>query len=915
MPDWTAHLRPRLSTLRLSPVREHEIVEELSQHLEDRWRDLVAEGESDDEATRLALAEFREGNLLAQYLAPLQQAQAPLPITPGATTGHVFRDVGQDLRYAARVLRKQPVFTLAAVFTLALGIGANTAIFSLVNAVMLEALPVHEPDRLVQIGRIVQDVDGRARGPVPVSYRTYEHFRDNLKSVSGVFAQAPVEPMPVDGEDELVKVDAVSGSYFSVLGIRPAAGRFFVAADDVPAPANAVAVITDAYWQRRFGRRPDAIGTPLVIRQRVFTIIGVTPPAYAGAQSGRATDLIVPLATMMTGEQRTNAFNTWLAVLGRLAPDASLTQASAEVAALFDGLLQANAPSTPAPRSAAVPRQGARAFAARGGFNPVRDGIAQPLLIVMGIVSLILVLACVNLSGLLLARGEARQRDVSVRLAIGAARGRLVRQFLTESLVLALIGGAAGLAMAAWFSARLLSLFVGGRDVVLSVAPDWRVLTFTALVSLATCVAAGLAPALRAVRVSVNPGLKQVRAHGRGRLGRALVVAQLAISMVLVVGATLFIGTLAKLYAIDRGFEGDDVLVVNVTNSRFPRDRAVAIQQDVLDRLRSLPGVRSASAAQALPAGGGLLERHVEVEGGAAPANRVTVGINPIAPGYFATLGTQVLSGRDFTDRDIRTGPKVAIVDESLARRLFGERPALGRHVIAKYREELNTPMGVTHEIVGVVRDTPYYQRLREATSRTMTMYVAWTQREEADQPSSYAYLVRAGDGAPLRLVAELAPLVRAADPQLRVLTAVPYEALMDRSMSNERVMATLGGLFGGLGLLIAAVGVFGVLAFQVARRTNELGVRMVLGANRWSVMGLVLRGVVTMLVPGIAIGAGLSLMVTGLARGILFGLTPNDPGVYAVAASVLTGASLIAGWLPARRASRVELMNALRHE
>ena len=621
----------------------------------------MAGGESEDEATRLALAEFREGNLLAQYLAPLQQAQAPLPITPGATTGHVCRDVGQDLRYTARVLRKQPVFTLAAVFTLALGIGANTAIFSLVNAVMLERLPVHEPDRLVQIGRIVQDVDGRARGPVPVSYPAYEHFRDNLTSVSGVFAQAPFGEL-VDGQDDLIKIDAVSGSYFSVLGIRPAAGRFFVAADDVPSPAHGVAVITDAYWQRRFGRRPDAIGTSLVIRQRVFTIVGVTPPAYAGAQSGRTTDLIVPLATMMTGNQRTNIGNTWLAVLGRLAPEASLTQASAEVAALFDGLLQANAPSTPAPRSAEVLRQGAGAFAAPGGFNPVRAAIAQPLLIVMGIVGLILVLACVNLSGLLIARGEARQREVSVRLAIGAARGRLVRQFLTESLVLALIGGAAGLAMAAWFSARLLNLFVNGRDVVLSVAPDWRVLTFTVLVSLATCVAAGLAPALRAVRVSVNPGLKHVRAHGRGRLGRALVVAQLAISMVLVVGATLFIGTLAKLYALDRGFEGDDVLVVNVTNSRFPRDRAVAIQQDVLDRLRSLPGVRAASAAQALPVGGGLLERHVEVEGETAPANGLTVGFNPIAPGYFATLGTQVLSGRDFTDRDIRTGPKVAIV-------------------------------------------------------------------------------------------------------------------------------------------------------------------------------------------------------------------------------------------------------------
>ena len=881
--------------------RDPRIGDEVRFHRDRLIDDYVAAGVEPQEAERRAFLEF--GNVAA-----IEEACRDV-------RGRWLQDLGQDFRYTLGMLRRNRVFATVVILALALGTGANTAIFSLVNAVMLEGLPVPEPDRLVQIGRIVQGVDGSVRGPVPVSYRVYEHFRDNLKSVSGVFAQATLELMPVEGQDDLVKVDAVSSSYFSVLDLRPAAGRFFVAADDVPSPANGVAVITDAYWQRRFSRRPDAIGASLTIRQRVFTIVGVTPPAFAGAQSGRTTDLMVPLATMMTGEQRTNIGNTWLSVLGRLTPHASVTQANAEVAALFNGLLQANAPSAPVRRTAGVLRQSAGAFAARGGFNPVRAAIAQPLLIVMGIVGLILVLACVNLSGLMLARGEARQREVSVRLAIGAARGRLVRQFLAESLVLALIGGAAGLAMATWFSARLSSLFVSGRDVVVSVAPDWRVLTFTALVSLATCVATGLAPALRAVRVSVNPGLKQVRAHGRGRLGRALVVAQLAISMVLVVGATLFIGTLAKLYAIDRGVESDGVLVVNVTNSRFPRDRAVAIQQDLVDRLRSLPGVRSASAAQALPAGGWLLEHNVQVEGAAA-ANGLNVGFNPVAPGYFATLGTQILAGRDFTDRDIRTVPKVAIVDESVARQLFGERPALGRHVTSIGERGGGQPPGpVTYEIVGVVRDTKYFQRLREATPRTMTMYVAWTQREEADQPASYTYLVRAGDGAPLRLVPELAPLVRAADPRLRVSTATPYDALVDQSISNERVLATLGGLFGTLGLVIAAVGVFGVLAFQVARRTNELGVRMALGASRWSVMVLVLRDVVAMLVPGIAIGAGMSLMVTGVASGLLFGLAPNDPAAFVMAASMLSSAALIAGWLPARRASRVELTRALRHE
>jgi predicted permease len=864
--------------------RNRPIGDELRFHRDRLSDDYIAAGVEPQEARRRAFLAF--GNVAA-IEEECRDAR-----------GRWLQDLGQDLGYALRLLRRNRVFATVVILTLGLGIGANTAIFSLVNAVILKSLPVHEPDRLVRIGRIGAGPTGR---PTSVSYPVYEYFREHLTSVSGVFAQATFgEPIPVDGEVELVKVDAVSGSYFGVLGIRPAAGRVFGAADD--AAANAVAVITDAYWQRRFGRRREAIGASLSIRQRVFTIVGVTPPGYSGAWSDRTTDLIVPLATMMTGEQRTNIGNYWLAVLGRLKPDSSIWHATAEVTALFNALLQSNASSAPAAQRADIRRWRVGAVAARGGFNGVRDTIGQPLLLVMGIVGLILALACINLSGLLLARGEARQREVSVRLAVGALRGRLMRQLLTESLVLSLLGGAAGLAMAGWFSARLLNLFVSGRDVVLSVAPDWRALAFTGLLSVATCIAAGLAPALRAVHVSFTPGLKEMRAKGRGRLGKALVVAQLAISMVLVVGATLFIGTLAKLYAVDRGFESDDVLVVNLMNSRFPRDRARAIQQDVLERLRSLPDVRSASAAQYLP-GGGVWNISVQVEGHAAGPDEPNVGFNPIAPGYFATLGTPVLAGREFTSRDAGTRPKVAIVNDSFARHFFGAGPALGRRV---------TSFGGTYDIVGVVGDAKD-QHLRE-TPLPM-MYVSWTQREEADQPASYAYLVRSSGGDPLRLVPALAALVRAADPTLRVRTADPYETLIERSISNERVLATLGGLFGTLGLVIAAIGVFGVLAFQVARRTNELGVRMVLGASRWSVMRLVLREVAAMLALGIAIGAGVSLMVTGFARGLLFGLTPTDPAAFAMAASALTGAALIAGWLPARRASRVDPMNALRHE
>jgi putative ABC transport system permease protein len=870
--------------------RDPRISDEVRFHRDCLIEQYIAAGVERQEAERRAFLEFGSASAIEEEVRDVR--------------GRWLQDMGQDLRYTLRTLRRGPVFAVVVVLSLALGIGANSAIFSLVNAVMLQALPVHEPDRLVQLGRIRQNREGPAGRPAFVSYPIFERFRDNLKSVSALFAQATFgQPIAVDGEDDLVTVDAVSGSYFGVLGLAPIAGRFFGSADDVPSAANAPAVITDRYWQRRFGRRPDAIGTSIALRQRIFTIVGVTPPGYAGAQAGRATDLIVPLATMMTDQQRASIGSNNLAVLGRLRAGTTVNQANAEVEAVFGAFLQANASLAPPGQRTGLLRQRAGAFFAPDGFNPVRDTIAQPLLIVMGIVGLILLLACVNLSGLLLARAETRQREVSVRLAIGAGRWRLARQFLTESLVLAVVGGGVGLAMAVWFSGRLLNLFLSGGEVALSVTPDWRVLAFTAIVSVVTCIAAGLAPALRAVRVSVNPGLKEVRAHGHGRLGKTLVVAQLAISMVLVVGATLFLGTLVKLYAVDRGFESDEVLVINVRHSRpFPPDRAMAVQRDLLERLRTLPDVRSASAVQVLPVAGNLWDRGVQVEGYESRPNEPNVGFNVIAPGYFATLGTPVLSGREFTDRDGDTAPKVAIVNDSFARHYFGERSPLGRRV---------TSVGVTYEIVGVVRNSKY-QDLREATLKTM--YIPWAQHE-GDQPSTYAYLVRGRRGRPAAPVPDLDRLVRAADAGLRVRTAMPYQTVIDRSISNERVMATLGGLFGSLGLLIAGIGMFGVLAFQVAQRTNELGVRMVLGAQRWSVMRLVLRDVVTMLVPGIAIGVVASLMLTGLARGLLFDLAPDDLGAFAVAASVLTCAALLAGWLPARRASHVDPMVALRHE
>ena len=861
-------------------TRDPRIADEVRFHRDRLIADYVASGMDPKEAGRRAFLEF--GN-------PAQIEEAVRDVR-----GRWLDDLSMDLRYTLRSLRRSPAFSIVAILSLALGIGANAAIFSLINAVMLRTLPVREPHRLVQITRLL---DGR---PGFVSYPLFEYFRDHVDSISAAFAQgATDQSLVIDGEEELVPTDLVSGAYFTVLGLEPAAGRLLGPGDDVVAPAAPAAVITDRFWQRRFARSPSAIGTPVTIRDRIFTIVGVTRPEFQGARTGRVPDLIVPLAMMNT---RGAGFN-WLNLMARLKPGATVERANAETQVLFRAYLETVAAQAPEKERAGILRQRAAALPASDGFNPVRSTIGEPLLILMGIVGLILMLACVNLSGLLLARAAARQREISIRLAIGAGRARVVRQLLTESLVLASIGGAVGLAVAGWFGSRLFALFVNGRDIMLSVGPDWRVLVFTGAVALAVCCLTGLAPAVQAVRVDVNPALKEVRAR-RGRLGRALVVGQLAISMILLVGGTLFVGTLVKLYAVDRGFDSDGLLVVNIRTSQpYPAARVKVVQAALLERLRALPGVRLASASQMLPAAGSLWDRRVQVDGYRfRPDESETVGFNAIAPGYFGTLRTPLLYGREFDARDTETSSKVAIVNESFARYFFGDESALGRRV---------TSVNVTYEIVGVVRDAKY-QHLREPTMSTM--YVAWTQ-QGGDQPSSYSYLLRPDAGDPMRLAAGLDRIVRDADPALRVRQARTYAAIVDQSIGTERIMATLGGFFGLLALVVAGLGMFGVLAFQVTRRTNELGVRMALGATRLALMGLVLRDVIVMIAAGASIGAGAAWLLTDLARSLLFGLTPTDPGVFIVAASVLAAASLAAGWLPARRASRVDPLVALRHE
>ena len=813
--------------------------------------------------------------------------------------GRWLADAGRDLRYALRTLRRQPGFAAVAVLTLALGIGANTAIFSLVNAVLLRPLPAADPDRLVQITRL--SPDGRA---AHVSYLLFEHLRRHIRSIAGAFAHETIEvALTMDGEDEFATADVVSGAYFDVLGLAPAAGRLLVPDDDVLSPAVPAAVITDAYWERRFGRNPETLGRTFTLRDRVFTIVGVAPRGFDSVRRGVRPDLILPLLPILRENQREEPTNNVLKLVARLKPGATIAGTQAEAEALWQVFRDALAARVPEGVRAEVLRRQITTFASPDGINPFRDDLGRPLLILMGTVALVLLLACVNLSGLLLARTASRRREIAIRLAIGAGRWRLVRQILTEALVLASIGAAVGFGLAVWLSARMAGVFINGRNLDLSVAPDSRVLLFTVVVALTACVLSALAPALSAVRVDLTPGLKTPRARDQGRLGRCLVVVQLSMSMVLVVGATLFVGSLMRLYGVDRGFDSEPVLVLRVRSTHpYGSVRAAAVLNRLLDRLRALPGAHTASAAQVLPISGNDWTRSVQVEGESAQPGELTAAFNVITPGYFATLGTPVVAGREFDGRDAAGSPPVAIVNQAFARFFFGDTPAVGRRVRS---------LDVTYEIVGVAGDA-FYEDLRKGVARTL--YVAAAQRSE-DEPTAFGFLVRAADGKPLRLAPIVERTVRDVDPSLRARAVMPYATVIDRSIPAERLLAILGGLFGLLALVVAGVGLFGVLAFRVARRTNELGVRMALGASRWSVARLVVKDVIWLLVPGIAIGTGSALMLAGLAQGIVFGFAPTDPRVFLVAATVLAAVALLAGWLPARRAARIDPLMALRHE
>jgi predicted permease len=921
MPDWKSEIAKRLAGLRLPPEREAEIEEELSQHLEDRYEDLLAGGAPEEAAQRSALEELSGSELFARELRQVERRAPVEQVVLGqARRRNVIADLWQDLRYGARVLRKQPGFTAVALLTLALGVGANTAIFRLIDAVRLRALPVPEPQQLMEVR--IADMTG-ARGffaswHPAITNPVWEQVRERQQALSGVFAWGAEEFNLGTGSDvRRARGLWVSGEFFNVLGVRPALGRVFSAADDVRGCASAGAVLSHQFWQREFGGDKSIVGKSLSLDDHAVEIIGVTPAHFYGPEVGRSFDVAVPICSvgvLRAGENRLDSGTTWwLIAMGRLKPDWTEEKANAHFNSISSGIFESTlSPKYPAESAKSYQSFKLAAYPAASGISEVRETYESPLWMLMGIAGLVLLVACANLANLMLARASMREREIAVRMALGASRARIVRQLLAESLLLAVTGAALGALLAGYLGEFLVSLIsTKENQLFVELGADWRVLGFTAGMAILTCVLFGLTPALRATRVAPVEAMK---AGGRGMtagrerfsLRRALVVVQVALSLVLVVGALLFSRSLGKLSAADVGFRQEGILIAQVDASRMnlPDESRPAFKRNLLERIRAVPGVSSAATVNLVPLSGNGWGNSVWMDG-ADPAGKKATNFLRVSGDYFKTLETPLLAGRDFDDHDAQSSTKVAIVNEEFARQLAGGANPVGGSF---WVETTPSTPETRYEIVGLVRSTKYND-VREDFQP-----VAYFPATQAASFGSFTQLLIKSNAPLAELTAGVKGAVGEVGPQSTINFQVLREQIQNRLM-RDRLMATLSGFFGLLALVLACVGLYGIMSYGVASRTNEIGIRMALGALPRDVRRMVLRESLMLVLVGVAVGLPAALTAPRLVSALLYGLTPSDPLSICLAALSLLAVALLAGYIPARRASRVEPIVALRYE
>ena len=815
---------------------------------------------------------------------------------------------GQDLRYAFRAIRGNPTFSAAAIVSLALGIGANTAIFSLIDALLLRSLPVSDPGSLIQLQLVEQGRAGSSFG-----YPTVRALAERTDIFAGVcgFSSGSLN---VGWHEDIQRVSGawVTGGCYPTLGLEPFAGRLLTPDDDRPGSAP-VAVLSYPFWENRFGRDFGVVGRSITIEGEPVTVVGISPPGFTGANVGDAANFTLTVGAMpQLFPERAASLESgsqWLRALARPRPGISAAQTKAQLAAVWPRLASiATTPRMNPKRRQVLLDSSIGVIPGGTGHSFLREQFRRPLQILMAVTGLVLLIACANFANLLLARGAARSREIALRFAIGAGRSRILRQLLTESVILSSLGAVLGIGIAGVASRLLIDLLSTGRrdTILLDVRPDVRVLLFTSAVALATGILFGLLPALRATATAPGDAMKQgsgIASRTRSRLLPTLVASQVALSLVLLIGAGLFLRTLENLQRIDPGFRSQGVLLVNVDPRRagYKDERLAALYEELLVWFGQLPGVVSASLSSNTPLSGGVWSDAVSING--RPPAKESAHITLVSPRYFETMGTPLLLGRGFTTSDRQGAPGAAIVNETFARRYLEGHP-LGKRV------SVRNPHYGSFEVVGVVRDM-LSQSLRETAPPSLFLPAS----QYPEMVGAAVFELRA-DAFLARTAALVRDELRAKFPAMPAEVQVePLDAQVGRTLIQERMLAALGASFGALALLLAAVGLYGLLAYAVARSTSEIGIRIALGARRGEVLGWVLQRAVRLLACGIAVGIPAAWAASRLIGSMLFGLRGTD-AVTTLAASALLGlTALAAALLPALRAARVDPLVALRYE
>jgi len=931
MPEWKPEILRRLAPLKLSATREAEIAEEIEQHLEDRYQELLVIGQSEDEAFCTSIDELKGEDFLARNLCPLEKDLYHEPVALGKGSSNFFAGILQDVRYALRMLRKSPGFTGVAVLTLALGIGANTAIFSLINAIMLRSLPVKDPRHLVLFQWESDKWPPHFsmtgwQSDFSFSYEAFKEFSAQKNVMSSVFAFVPLgfndqnTTVGINGEPTLADGAMVTGQYFSGLGVTPLLGRGITDADEDPSAPRTV-VISYAYWTRRFVRDPSVIGKSVTLNGIPFTIVGVTPRNFYGISVGTEPDLWVAfddkpnLRPWSMPPGPTDSVFTerdWLClnIMGRLKDGVTREQAQGALDAVFHQFVTAD---WHPPKDGDIPHF----ILAPGnqGLPVVQDYTARPIYMLMVAVALLLLIACTNVATLLLARANSRKREISVRLAIGASRSRLIRQLLTESVLLSALGGLLGLVFANWGTRALIALIsrANNETMILDAGTDSSILFFTFLVAMLVGILFGLAPALRASKADLLSGMKDnVSAvsdlRKKHRPGESLIVVQVAASVVLMIGAGLFMRTLANFKSHDFGFDQRNLLTfgLNPTRAGYHDAQLVNLYTQLLDRIQALPGVRAATLIQNAPfSGWSNKNSSVSVEGSAQNPSKSGMYWQGVGPDFFSTMGIPIVLGRGIQRTDTAASPKVAVVDETFTEKYFpGENP-IGR----RFSLSLKYDPANSYEIVGVVRSAELTDVKPGIHPNGYASY--------AQFPKTLGQMffeVRA-EGPPATIVSELRNAVHQADASLPLIALKTQEEETRYALSFQRLLARLTTIFGLLALLLAMIGLYGTLAYAVTRKTHEIGIRMALGAKPTHVLGMVLRQGVTLTVIGVAFGVIATLGATRLISSMIFGVSPYDPLTFVAVAAILSIVALLACYIPARRAMKVDPMMALRYE